>query len=202
MRTRLLTFAALLTAGAMTAAVAAPVPYTVDPDHTHVQFDTDHFGGLSVWRGIMTKNRGSISVDKAAGTGSVDVYTDMTSAEIGNAKLEEELKSPQFFDATKYPEAHYVGTLGDFVNGAPTTVTGNLTFHGVTKPVNLKILSFKCMMHPFYKKEVCGADVSGSFNRADFGVDYGKAYGFNMDVTLRIQVEGLVADATPRSKSA
>ena len=171
--------------------LAAPVAYDVDPDHAHVQFDTDHFGGLSVWRGIMTKNRGSITVDKTAGTGSVDVYTDMSSGVIGNAKLEEELKSAQFFDAGKYPEAHYVGTLGGFVNGAPTTVTGNLTFHGVTKPVNLKILSFKCMMHPFYKKEVCGADATGSFNRADFGVDYGKAYGFNMDVTLRIQVEGL-----------
>ncbi len=171
--------------------LAAPVAYDVDPDHAHVQFDTDHFGGLSVWRGIMTKNRGTISVDKAAGTGTVDIYTDMSSGVIGNAKLEEELKSAQFFDAGKYPEAHYVGTLGGFVNGAPTTVTGNLTFHGVTKPVNLKILSFKCMQHPIYKKEVCGADATGNFNRADFGVDQGKAWGFNMEVTLRIQVEAL-----------
>jgi len=200
MKTRLLTLAMLCAAGMMTAATAAPATYTLDPDHTHVQFDTDHFGGLSVWRGLMTKNRGSVTLDKAAGAGSVDVYVDMTSAEIGNAKLEEELKSNQFFDATKYPEAHYQGTLGGFSNGAPTTVTGNLTFHGVTKPVNLKVLSFKCMMHPFYKKEVCGADVAGTFNRADFGVDYGKAYGFNMDVTLRIQVEGLAADAAAPTK--
>ncbi|HEY3644625.1 MAG TPA: YceI family protein [Gammaproteobacteria bacterium] len=194
------TFAAFAAAVAMSTAMAAPVNYNVDPDHTHVQFDTDHFGGLSVWRGIMVKNRGSLSVDKAAGTGSVDVYTDMTSVVIGNAKLEEELKSNQFFDAAKYPEAHYQGTLGGFKDGAPTTVTGNLSFHGVTKPVTLKILSFKCMMHPFYKKEVCGADATGNFNRADFGVDYGKAYGFNMDVTLRIQVEGLAADAASAKK--
>jgi polyisoprenoid-binding protein YceI len=200
MKTRLLSLVILCTAGAMTAAVAAPTAYNVDPDHTHVQFDTDHFGGLSVWRGIMVKNRGTLSVDKAAGTGSVDVYTDMTSAVIGNAKLEEELKSNEFFDAPKYPESHYVGTLGNFVNGAPTTVTGNLTFHGVTKPVNLKILSFKCIMHPFFKKEDCGADATGTFNRADFGVDYGKAYGFNMDVTLHIQVEGLAADAAAAKK--
>ncbi|HEY1774479.1 MAG TPA: YceI family protein [Gammaproteobacteria bacterium] len=198
MRTRLLTFLALSAFAAMSAAVAAPATYTLDPDHTHVQFDTDHFGGLSVWRGIMVKNRGTVTLDKAAGTGSMDVYTDMSSGVIGNAKLEEELKSSQFFDATKYPESHYQGTLGGFVNGAPTTVTGNLTFHGVTKPVNLKILSFKCMMHPFYKKEVCGADATGTFNRADFGVDYGKTYGFNMDVTLRIQVEGLAADAAAK----
>ena len=200
MKTRLLSLAILCTAGVALSATAAPATYNVDPDHTHVQFDTDHFGGLSVWRGIMTKNRGTLSVDKAAGAGNVDVYTDMSSGVIGNAKLEDELKSDKFFDATKYPESHYVGTLGGFVNGAPTTVTGNLTFHGVSKPVNLKINSFKCMMHPFYKKEVCGADATGTFNRADFGVDYGKAYGFNMDVTLRIQVEGLAADAAPAKK--
>ena len=191
---------ALAASIAMSAALAAPAVYNVDPDHTHVQFDTDHFGGLSVWRGIMVKNRGTLSVDKAAGAGTVDVYTDMSSVIIGNTKLEGELKSNQFFDADKYPEAHYQGTLGGFKDGAPTTVTGNLTFHGVTKPVTLKILSFKCMMHPFYKKEVCGADATGTFSRADFGVDYGKAYGFSMDVTLRIQVEGLAADAAAAKK--
>src|SRR5579872_3106983 len=69
MKTRLLSLMILCAAGAMTTAVAAPVAYNVDPDHTHVQFDTDHFGGLSVWRGIMVKNRGTLSVDKAAGSG-------------------------------------------------------------------------------------------------------------------------------------
>ncbi|HSN18878.1 MAG TPA: YceI family protein [Gammaproteobacteria bacterium] len=191
----------LCAAGVATAAVAAPATYNVDPDHTHVQFDTDHFGGLSVWRGIMVKNRGTVTLDKAAGTGKVDVYTDMSSGIIGNAKLEEELKSNEFFDAAKYPEAHYQGTLGNFVDGKPTTVTGNLTFHGVTKPVNLKIDSFKCIMHPMYKKEDCGADATGTFNRADFGVDMGKAWGFNMNVILRIQIEALAADAgAPVSK--
>ena len=200
MKTRLLSIAILCAAGVMTAASAAPTLYNADPDHTHVQFDTDHLGGVSVWRGIMVKNRGTVNLDKTAGTGSVDIYTDMSSGIIGNAKLEEELRSPTFFDAAKYPVAHYVGTLGGFVDGKPTTVTGNLTFHGVTKPVDLKILSFKCIMHPVYKKEDCGADATGTFNRADFGVDMGKAYGFNMDVTLRIQIEGLAADAAAAAK--
>lgn len=200
MKTRVLSLMILCVAGVTSAAYAAPAAYAVDPDHTHVQFDTDHFGGLSVWRGIMTRNHGSVSLDKAAGTGSVDIYTDMSSAEIGNAKLEEELKTATFFDVAKYPEAHYQGTLGGFVNGAPTTVTGSLTFHGVTKPVNLKILSFKCIQHPVYKKEDCGADATGSFNRADFGVDMGKAWGFNMNVILRIQIEALAADTAPAKK--
>jgi polyisoprenoid-binding protein YceI len=102
--------------------------------------------------------------------------------------------SPQIFDVAKYPTAHYTGTLGGFVNGAPTSVTGNLTLHGVTRPVNLKINSFKCMPHPLYKREVCGADAIGTLNRDDFGIDTGKAYGFNMQVTLRIQVEAIKLD--------
>jgi polyisoprenoid-binding protein YceI len=90
--------------------------------------------------------------------------------------------------------AHYKGTLGGFVNGMPTTVTGDLTLHGVTKPVNLKVKSFRCMPHPMYKREVCGADALGTLYRDQFGIDSGKAYGFNMEVTLRIQVEAIMAN--------
>jgi polyisoprenoid-binding protein YceI len=57
--------------------------------------------------------------------------------------------------------------------------------------VTLTINSFKCIEHPMLKKRVCGADASGSFNRADFGVNYGQQYGFKQDVLLRIQVEGV-----------
>ncbi len=68
---------------------------------------------------------------------------------------------------------------------------GELTLHGVTKPVTLSITSFKCFDLPMLKKEVCGADATGTFNRADFGVNYGQQYGFKQDVLLRIQVEGV-----------
>lgn len=190
MKARLLLLAAL----AVTSAVcAAPVTYIADPDHTHPAFEVDHFGGLSVWRGFFKKTTGTIVMDKAAGTGTVDVDIDLTSGVMPNDALTAELVGDKFFQANKYPTAHYHGTLGGFVNGAPTTVTGELNLHGVTKPVNLKILSFKCMPHPFHKVEVCGADATGTFNRDDFGIDYGKAYGFNMGVTLRIQVEALAS---------
>lgn len=193
MKSRLPLLAILVSAGvALTCtAVAAPVTYTADPDHTHPAFEVDHFGGLSVWRGFFKKTTGTIIMDKAAGTGSVDVDVDLTSGVMPQDALTAELPGDKFFQANKYPTAHYHGTLGGFVNGAPTTVSGELNLHGVTKPVNLKILSFKCMLHPFHKVEVCGADATGTFNRDDFGIDYGKAYGFNMGVTLRIQVEAL-----------
>ena len=171
------------------AVLAEPVNYTLDPDHTHPSFETDHFGGLSVWRGIFRKTTGSVVLDKAAGTGTVEANIDVASIDLAMDKLNEHATSSEMLDAKKFPVATYKGTLGGFVDGAPTTVSGTLTLHGVTKPVDLKITSFKCIQHPMYHKEVCGADATGMFNRADFGVNYGQAYGFKMETTLRIQVE-------------
>jgi polyisoprenoid-binding protein YceI len=181
--------ALLLAASA--AAYAAPATYIVDPDHTHPSFEADHFGGLSVWRGLFRKTSGTITLDKAAGQGTVDVVVDVASIDFGHDKLYEHAVGPELFNAAKYPEARYHGTLGGFVNGAPTTVNGELTLHGVTKPVALEIKSFKCMPHPMFKREVCGADAYGTLDRADFGIDSGKQYGFKMGVILRIQVEAI-----------
>lgn len=176
------------------AASAAPVTYNVDPDHTHPSFEVDHFGGLSVWRGNFKKTSGKVALDAAAKTGTVDITIDTSSIDFAHDKLNEHVSGPEILDVAKFPTATYKGTLGGFSNGAPTTVTGNLTLHGVTKPVALTINSFKCIQHPMLKKEVCGADASGTFNRADFGVNYGQQYGFKQDVTLRIQVEGVKAE--------
>jgi polyisoprenoid-binding protein YceI len=190
MKTKLL-IAALLTATASMATQAAEVTYQLDPSHTYPSFETDHFGGVSVWRGKFNKSSGSFTIDTAAKKGSVNVTIDMTSAAIGNDALDAELKGDKFFDAAKYPTATYKGTSVKFDGAKPVEVMGELTLHGVTKPVTLKILSWKCFTNPMMKKEVCGSDSTATFNRADFGIDYGKAYGFNMPITLRIQAEGV-----------
>jgi polyisoprenoid-binding protein YceI len=77
------------------------------------------------------------------------------------------------------------------VNGVPTQLVGELTMHGVTRPLTLTINALKCIPHPMLKRDTCGADAVGSFNRDDFGLGAGKAYGFKMDVELRIQVEAI-----------
>ncbi|MFW6167143.1 MAG: YceI family protein, partial [Ralstonia sp.] len=98
------------------------------------------------------------------------------------------------FDVAKYPTATFKGTFTKFKGDVPTEAEGQLTLHGVTKPVKMEIDAFKCMPHPMLKREVCGADAEMKFNRDEFGLDYGKAYGFNMETKLRIQVEGLKQD--------
>jgi polyisoprenoid-binding protein YceI len=177
---------------AMTAAaVAAPTTYALDPNHTYPSFEADHFGGLSVWRGKFKSSSGQVVYDKDAQKGDVSVTIDAASIDFGHDKMNDHAKSAEMFDVAKFPTATYTGTLAAFKDGKPTEVHGNLTMHGVTKPVNLKINKFLCKVNPMMGKEVCGADAEGTLNRADFGVSYGQAYGFDMTVTLRIQVEGV-----------
>jgi polyisoprenoid-binding protein YceI len=182
----LASMAALMSAGAF----AAPVTYTLDPAHTYPSFAADHMGGLSVWRGKFDATSGKVVYDKAAKSGSIEVTVDMSSINFGMPKLNEHAKSAEIFDVAKYPTATYAGKFTKFDGASPTEAEGTLTMHGVTKPVTLKIDSFLCKPNPMSKKEVCGADATATFNRADFGVNYGEKYGFKQEVSLQIQVEG------------
>jgi polyisoprenoid-binding protein YceI len=172
-------------------AIAAPVTYNVDPNHTFPSFEADHFGGLSVWRGKFDKSSGTIVFDKDKASGTVEITVDAASIDFGHAKLNDHAKSAEIFDVAKFPTATYKGTLAKFKDGAPTEVEGQLTLHGVTKPVKLTINQFKCMVNPMSKKEVCGADASATFNRSEFGVNFGEKFGFKQEVKLQIQVEGV-----------
>jgi polyisoprenoid-binding protein YceI len=172
-------------------ALAAPVTYQIDPAHTFPSFEADHFGGLSIWRGRFDKTSGTIVLDREKGTGTFDVAVDASSIDFGNPKLNEHTKSAEMFDVEKFPTAIYKGTLTNFKNGVPTQVVGEFTLHGVTHPLTLTINQFKCVTFPMDKKEHCGADASGTLNRADYGINYGDKYGFKMDVKLAIQVEGI-----------
>jgi polyisoprenoid-binding protein YceI len=182
----LATMAALVSASAF----AAPVTYVLDPQHTFPSFEADHMGGLSVWRGKFTSSSGKVVYDKDAKSGSLEVTVNMSSIDFGVPKLDEHAKSPEIFDAAKFPTATYSGKFTKFNGASPAEAQGTLTMHGVTKPVTLTINSFLCKQNPMNKKEVCGADASATFNRSDFGVNFGDKYGFKQEVKLQIQVEG------------
>jgi polyisoprenoid-binding protein YceI len=185
-RSLLASIAALASAGAL----AAPITYVLDPQHTYPSFEADHLGGVSVWRGKFNVTTGKVVYDKEAKSGSIDIIVNMNSVDFGLAKMDESAKSPSIFDAEKFPTATFTGKFSKFSGSAPTEAQGTLTLHGVTKPVTLTINSFMCKLSPISKKEVCGADASATFDRSDFGIKVGEAYGYHMDVKLQIQVEG------------
>ena len=184
----------LIAAGALIAGLsmsAMAQTYQLDPLHTYPSFEADHFGGASIWRGKFKKSSGTVVLDRAAKTGSIDVSIDMTSVDIGNDKLDSELVGPTFFNTAAFPVATYKGTKIKFKGDVPVEVIGELTLHGVTKPVNLKIESFKCYINPMIKVETCGTESTATFDRSDFGIDMGKSWGFKMQTTLHIQAEGI-----------
>jgi polyisoprenoid-binding protein YceI len=177
---------------AATAAQAAPVTYNIDPTHTYPSFEADHMG-ISTWRGKFDHSSGTVTMDREAGTGTVTIVVAMASADFGLPALDNVAKGPELFDVKKYPKAIFKGTLEGFTDGVPTRATGTLEMHGKTNPLTLDIRRFKCIPHPIFKREDCGADIYATLDREQFGMDAGKAYGFSMAVDLRIQVEAIAA---------
>ena len=178
----------ILCALTTTALFAGPVTYEVDPRHTFPSFEADHQGGISVWRGKVERTSGTIVMDREAQTGTVNVTMDMDSINFGLDAMTDHAKADDILDVAQFPTATYTGTLKNFTrDGEPTAVEGELTLHGVTQPVELAINRFRC--HTPNDVETCGADVSATFNRDDFGVTFGQANGFLMYVNLEIQVE-------------
>jgi polyisoprenoid-binding protein YceI len=181
---------ALLSAATLPA-MAAPEVYNIDPSHTYPSFEADH-RGLSILRGKFTKTSGTITLDRAAKTGSVDIVIDAASIDFGHEKLNNHVRGPDMFDVAKYPTAVYKGKSMTFKGDVPATVEGELTLHGVTLPLTLVINKFKCIQDQRLKREVCGADASAEFKRTDYGIAYGGP-AFAPEVKLQIEVEAIAA---------
>lgn len=181
---------ALLAASAATAFAADT--YNIDPSHTFPSFEADH-AGMSVFRGKFNKTSGTVALDRAAKTGAVDITIDANSLDFGIEGLNKHAKTADMFDVEKFPTATYKSNSIVFKGDVPAAINGELTLHGVTKPVTLTINKFKCIPHPRLKREWCGADASGQFSRADFGIGFGTPT-FSPEVKLAIQIEAIKAN--------
>ncbi|HEX4896458.1 MAG TPA: YceI family protein [Solimonas sp.] len=181
-----LSLAATLTA---TPSAWAADTYEIEPTHTFARFSINHLG-LSTTQGRFDTTRGTITLDPAKKTGSVEATIDVASISTGVAKLDEHLKAPDFFDAAKYPTIVFKSTDFRFKGEAVDEVVGTLTMHGVSKPVTLKASHFVCTAHPMRKIPVCAGDFSATIQRSDWGIStYSPHVGES--VTLSIQVEAL-----------
>ena len=172
---------------------AASETYVIDPTHTYPSFEFSHMG-VSVWRGKFDKTTGTIVIDRAAKTGSVDIVVDPASINFGLAAMDDKARSEDFFNVATYPTATYKGAL-KFEGDVPKSIVGEITLLGVTKPLTLTINSTKCIPHPMNGKEFCGADAQGEVNWSQFGMKWSKfGEGDAGRTLLRIQVEGTKPD--------
>jgi len=161
--------------------------YTIDPAHTYPNFTISHLG-FSTMHGRFEKTTGKVTLDRAAKNGSVDITIETGSISTGFEKRNDHLKSPDFFNAAEFPTITYKSSAIHFKGDTPSSVDGELTISGVTKPVTLTINTFKCGAHPMNKKEMCGADASAQVKRSDFGIKYGLP-AIGDDVKLEFEIE-------------
>ncbi|MBQ0937425.1 YceI family protein [Ideonella paludis] len=181
---------AVLVATASDAVDAAPVTYEIDARRSQPSFEVMHKGAPR-WKGQFQFARGTMTIDREAQWGRVALDIDMSSVDFGGSVMNNFVKGPLMFEAQRFPMARFEGQLSEAVDGMPTQVEGLLTLHGVTKPLKLKLHQVRCAPEEGSRRERCVANASGQFLRDEFGVDFGRALGLEMAVTLKIHAEAL-----------
>lgn len=178
---------ALLLASCLPVSAFAADSYTVDPTHTYAHFTVSHFG-YSTMHGRFDQSAGKVTLDTAAKTGTVDITIQAASVSTGYGKRDDHLKSTDFFNAAEFPTITYKASSIKFKGNTPSTVEGQLTMLGVSRPVTLTIDAFKCGPNPMSKKEECGAAATAQIKRSDFGM---KSFlpGVGDDIKLEFEIE-------------
>ena len=160
------------------AALAADT-YNIDPLHSSINFTVEHQGLTDIY-GRFNKFAGTFTIDRAAKTGSLDATVDTASVDTNEndkgsraRSRDEHLRSADFFNAAEFPKMTFKSTKVNFSGDNPSSVEGNLTLLGVTKPETLTIQRFKCNPASGNAKERCGGIAVGKVKRSDFGMKRG-----------------------------
>jgi polyisoprenoid-binding protein YceI len=175
MRLPVLLSAALLLAPllATAPALAETKTYALDSSHAHVQYSVDHLG-FSTSRGAFRQVSGTLQLDAdKPETAKLNVTIPIAGFDSFDAKRDEHIKSADFLDAAKYPDMTFTSTKVQKTGPKTAKVTGDLTLHGVTKPVVLNVTLHKVGEHPVLKKQWAGFSATGTIKRSEFGVSAG-----------------------------
>lgn len=163
---------ALLFTTASHDAQAASERYTLDPMHTNVVWSANHMG-FSSPSGKFTSVEGTLELDEAAPANSKLTVTIATgSVMTGIEKFDTHLRSADFFDTTVYPTASFASDKVEVGADNTAKVYGNLTLHGVTKPIVLDVKLNKIGDNPMSGKKTAGFSATTVVKRSEFGMNY------------------------------
>ena len=179
-------------------ALAQTTKWDLDPENSSVEFTCKHV--LSNVRGMFKKPSGTVTLDEATPTNSkVNATIDASSITTGVEERDNHLKSPDFFDVAKYPAITFASTSVTKSSATSYSVTGNLTMHGVTKPVTLAVTASAPFKHAGGIRR--GIEATTSVNRKDFGLvwDYpGEGPGIVVGDNIKITIDAeLMLQAEP-----
>ena len=145
--------------------------YDIDPGHTSVTFSLNHLG-FSNYVGRFNKVEGMLMYDMADPLKSaVKVTVDIASIDTNHDVLEEKLKGEHWFDAAKFPTASFTSTKVEKLSDSKAKVTGDLSLHGVTRPVVMDVTFNGTAINPFAKGQTMGFSAMTKIKRSDFGID-------------------------------
>lgn len=164
--------------------------YSLETSHARVVFAVSHMG-FSTWYGDFSGATGTLTLDpKNPAAAKLAVTIPVASVTTTNAVLDGELKAPDWFDAAKFPTITFTSTKVVPTGPASAKVTGDLTFHGVTKPVTLDATFKASGTNPMSKAFTIGFEVKGALKRSDFGVSkYVPLIGDDVDLTISAPFE-------------
>jgi polyisoprenoid-binding protein YceI len=149
--------------------------WKIDPVHTAVEFKIKHLM-ISWVKGTFTDVQGSVVFDEAEPEkAAINVQIATASVDTGNKKRDDDLRSPNFFDAASYPVMSFVSKEVVVANGILTQINGELTLHGETRPVTLEVKDFSQTVVDPWGNTRRGASAATTINRKDFGLTWNKA---------------------------
>lgn len=185
-----LALAALFAAAPLTAADR----YEFDKAHTSILFFVEHMG-LSEMQGEFRAFDGELAIDPEDLTrSSVSVSIDAASIDMDVDKLNEHLKTKDFFDVANHSKLAFRSSKVEVRGENALAVTGDLTLLGVTRPVTLEVKLKRVASHPFAKRPALGFHAEATIQRSDFGMNY--IVGAVADV-VKIRIDGESIQAAP-----
>jgi len=165
---------------------AAPENFMIDPNHTNILWNVNHFGFSSPSGRFGIKGGNLVLDEKDIKKSKIEVVIDVASLVTGIKKFDEHIKSADFLDTDKFPTADFKSTKVDVVDKNNVKITGDFTLHGVTKPVVLNVKINKIGIHPMAKKKAAGFSATTIIKRSDFGID---KYIPNVSDEVKISIE-------------
>ena len=170
-------------------ATAEPGVYALDPTHSFVNFELRHFGTSTI-RGRFGPIDGSVTLDRAAGSGSVALSVATASVSTGLRVFDARIRERDLLASAEFPQASFVAARFRFEGDRLAEVRGEFTLRGVSQPLSLFARHFACEQRELLQREVCGGDFEAEISRSAFGAGFGLPFVGDR-VRLLVQVEGI-----------
>lgn len=174
---------------------AAAAQFEIDSAHTSAEFSVRHLMISSV-RGALGKVTGTVTLDESdISKSSVEASIDVKGLNTGDAKRDDHLRNPDFFDVAKYPTITFKSKKVTQAAADRFTVVGDLTMHGVTKEVSLDVEGSSKPINDPWGNVKLGGQARTKVNRQDFGMSFsatldngGLVVGNDVDVTINVEL--------------